>query len=140
MKLENNWKHKTLENLEKEVWKDAGPDDTLLVQRVTGLRKVPLDEWSIEDMRLVIGQQFSLDYLIPLALEMLRENLFAEGDKYEGDLLRNVLQVKAEFWRANMDHWLAVEKLIRGKEARMRELGFDAVKFYNAKPYGKCRN
>ena len=66
MKLENNWRQKTLENLEKDFW--GKPDyDSHLVTRCHELTKLPLDNFTTEDLRIMIGQQISLDYLIPLA-------------------------------------------------------------------------
>lgn len=96
MKLENNWRQKTLENLEKDFW--GKPDyDSHLVKRCHELRKLPLDNFITEELRIMIGQQISLDYLIPLALEVLTIDLFAEGDFFEGDLLKNVLAIKTGF-------------------------------------------
>ena len=91
MKLENNWRQKTLENLEKDFW--GKPDfDSHLVTRCYELRKLPLDNFTTEDLRIMIGQEIGLDYLIPLAIEVLTIDLFAEGDFFEGDLLKNVLE------------------------------------------------
>jgi hypothetical protein len=47
----------------------------------------------------MIGQDIGLEYLIPLALERLRADPYAEGDCYPGDLLVNVLGSDAGFWR-----------------------------------------
>ena len=47
----------------------------------------------------MIGQQMSLPYLLPLALELLHVGPFTAGDFYEGDLLENVLRIEAPFWR-----------------------------------------
>ncbi|WP_367277892.1 contact-dependent growth inhibition system immunity protein [Clostridium sp.] len=33
----------------------------------------------------MIGQEIGLNYFIPLALEILEENIFAEGSIYSGD-------------------------------------------------------
>ena len=49
----------------------------------------------------MIGQEFGLEYLAPIAIEKLREDLFAEGDLYEGDLLNNALRVPTNFWQKN---------------------------------------
>jgi hypothetical protein len=70
MKLQVNWRQKTLENLENDYW--GNPNyDSYLVRRCHELRKIPLENFSVEDLRIMIGQQISLDYLIPLALEVL---------------------------------------------------------------------
>ena len=53
----------------------------------------------------MIGQGFSLEHLVPIALEKLSENPFAEGDYYPGDLLKAVLSIKWDFWENNQDHF-----------------------------------
>ena len=55
---------------------------------------------------MLIGQEIGVEHLMPLALEMLRENPLAEGDCYPGDLLVNVLSVTEVFWQQNPD-WQA---------------------------------
>lgn len=49
-------------------------------------------------MRLLIGQDVGLPYLLPLALKVLRDNPMAEGDMYEGDLLSAVLTRNPAVW------------------------------------------
>lgn len=88
---------KTLEQLDGEVL--GSPEyDSALVLNVHRLRRVPLNEFTVEDLRLMIGQDLSLEYLMPLALEHLKKNPFVAGDHYPGDLLKNVLGVRRDFW------------------------------------------
>lgn len=49
-------------------------------------------------MRLLIRQDVGLPYLLPLALEVLRDNPLAEGDMYEGDLLSAVVTRSPSAW------------------------------------------
>jgi hypothetical protein len=125
MKLEANWKFKNLENLEKENW-GATQLSSHLVIRTHELRKIPLVEFSVEDLRICIGQNFSLKYLIPLALEKLNENLFAEGDFYEGDLLQSVLTVNSNYWIDNPQLWNELNILISSK---LEELDSQKIKY-----------
>jgi hypothetical protein len=82
--------HLTLENLENEYW--GKPNfESHLVKKCHELRKKPIRDFSIENLRLMIGQKIGLNYLMPLALKELEENILAEGDLYEGDLLSNVV-------------------------------------------------
>ncbi len=103
MKLENNWKHKSLFNLQKTHPDNPNETPTRLVARCAELIKIPLNEYSVEDLRLMIGQGLGLQYLIPLAIEKLNNDLFVEGDLYKGDLLANVLRVNRAFWKQNPD-------------------------------------
>jgi hypothetical protein len=62
------------------------------------LRRKPLDEFNTEDLRIMIGQNIGLRYLIPLALDRLTRNTFVSGDFYRGDLLGVVLRAERAFW------------------------------------------
>ncbi|WP_406727767.1 contact-dependent growth inhibition system immunity protein [Streptomyces sp. GD-15H] len=62
------------------------------------MRRRPIGELTVEDMRLLIGQDIGLPYLLPLALDVLRDNPMAEGDMYEGDLLSAVLTRNPAVW------------------------------------------
>jgi hypothetical protein len=96
----------TLQQLDGKNWGEPKPEDTRLIRECLRLRRVQLKKLTVEDLRLLIGQEISVDHLLPLALEILRQNPFAEGDCYAGDLLVNVLGVAASFWRQNPD-WQA---------------------------------
>ncbi|MFF1918603.1 contact-dependent growth inhibition system immunity protein [Streptomyces sp. NPDC058239] len=89
---------RSLEELERARWPAPSADDTRLVATAHALRRQPIGELAVEDMRLLIGQDIGLPYLLPLALEVLRENPMAEGDMYEGDLLSAVLTRNPSVW------------------------------------------
>lgn len=104
-KFENNWLYKSLENLEKNHWEKIPDDESYLVTTCCKLRKKPLNDFNIEDLRIMIGQNIGLKYLIPLALDILEKNILAEGHLYEGDLLNSVLTSNKEYWKSEMDNW-----------------------------------
>jgi hypothetical protein len=132
MKLENNWQCKSLFNLEKKTHSDdPGEVPTWLIKRCLELIKLPLNEYTIEDLRLMIGQDFGLSYLIPLAIEKLNDDLFAEGDLYEGDLLANVLKIDRTFWKQNPDLWMQVNNLIVNRRYDIERLKISVEKFYS---------
>jgi CDI immunity proteins len=60
-----------------------------------------LNEFTIDDLRLMIGQKISLNHLMPLAIERLQSDPLAEGDYYPGDLLCTVLSVSPAHWDDN---------------------------------------
>ena len=91
---------KSLQELEQSDWGEP-KYDSHLVTEVHRLRRVPLRSFRVEDLRLLIGQNIGLQYLVPLAMEQLREDAFVEGDFYPGDLLKNVLMADPDFWRAH---------------------------------------
>ena len=103
----------TLQQLDGKDWGEPKPEDTRLVRECLRLRRVQLKKLTVEDLRLLIGQEIGVDHLLPLALEILRKNPFAEGDCYAGDLLVNVLGVSAAFWKQNPDWQAEVTSICR---------------------------
>lgn len=73
----------------------------------------------------MIGQDIGLDYLIPLALETLEDNILSEGDFYPGDLFNAVLRVNKDFWTSNQayknDLELIIEKNIKELERKLNQ-------------------
>jgi len=102
--FEKTWLSKTLESLENDYW---GPpqSDTYLVTTCHQLRKKPLIDFETEDLRIMIGQNIGLRYLIPMALDELTYYILASGHMYEGDLLKVVLTSDKEYWKNNPDQW-----------------------------------
>jgi len=109
----------TIEALEKHDFGNPNEAPTHMVKRCLELCKVPLNQFTIGDLRLMIGQGFSPQYLIPLAIEYLHVDIFTEGDFYQGDLLRNVLSVDKKFWTNNKHLWTEVNELIKDKRDRL---------------------
>lgn len=124
----NDLSNQTLEELEGEVWGEP-PFSSHLVVTTYALRKKPLHEFSVEDFRIMIGQNKSLPLLLPLALQILETNLFAEGNYYEGDLLQAVLDVKSDFWISNTELRTRVEALITNKHQELKSRGIKTEKF-----------
>lgn len=91
-------REKALRELVGPAWAD--PDyPSAMVQRIRALGGVPIRDFTNEDLRLVIGQQRGLRYLVPLALERLEHNPLAEGALYRGDLLMALTHADDVFWQ-----------------------------------------
>jgi len=88
---------KTLEQLEEVIWPES-EYLSYLVQTYHRLRRKPINEFTIEDLRIMIGQQIGIEHLIPLALNRLEADPYAEGDYYPGDLLAVVMRIPSEYW------------------------------------------
>ncbi|MFE4053361.1 contact-dependent growth inhibition system immunity protein [Streptomyces sp. YIM B13518] len=89
---------RSLEELENDRWPAPPADATRLIATAHALRRKPIGELTVEDMRLLIGQNEGLPHLLPPALEVLRQDPMAEGHMYEGDLLYAVLTRSPEIW------------------------------------------
>ena len=108
----------TLEKLEKSKWEDP-KSSSHVISECHRLRKVPLSQFTTEDLRLMIGQGLSLEYLVPLALDKLTDNPFSEGDFYPGDLLKAVLGVKWEFWESNKELFSTLNDIMSSVEGML---------------------
>ncbi|MCA9042113.1 MAG: hypothetical protein KDA65_17305 [Planctomycetaceae bacterium] len=104
---------KTLTQLERDDWGEPPKGSTGLVQECHRLRKVPLNQFTPENLRLMIGQQISLFYLVPLAIEVLEADPFTEGDLYPGDLLVLVTSVPESYWRRHTDVCERMQQIVR---------------------------
>jgi hypothetical protein len=117
--FEKNWRVKTLENLEKDFW-GAPTYTSHLVTTCHKLRKKPLEEFKVEDLRIMIGQNIGLKYLIPLAIEILENDLLVEGELYEGDLLKSVLASDEVYWKLAPKNWKKVKDLFNKKKDELK--------------------
>ncbi|WP_051269837.1 contact-dependent growth inhibition system immunity protein [Flavobacterium suncheonense] len=114
-KFDNKWLDKSLEVLENQFWKEIN-FSSHLIKTCNELRKKQLKEFEVEDLRIMIGQNISLKYLIPLAIIELEQNILAEGDFYEGDLLISVLKSDTNYWKKEIENWKTVCDLFRRNE------------------------
>jgi hypothetical protein len=96
--LPSHMRNRTLEELEGRST-PRPQENTYLLQTVDRLRHVPLREFSAEDLRIMIGQNAGLQYLVPLALERLQRHSLTHGDYFPGDLLAAMLRADHKFWR-----------------------------------------
>lgn len=104
-------RQKSLQELEQQDWGEP-TFGSYLVTTCHRLRRKPLCEFSVEDLRLMIGQGIGLAHLIPLAVERLEEDPLAQGDYYAGDLLAAVLGVGATFWHGNADSLQRMRRVV----------------------------
>jgi len=109
--ISNKDRRKSLQDLEGHDWGEP-QYPSYLVRTCHALHRKPLQDFTMEDLRIMIGQNISLDYLVPLALEQLQQDPFASGDFYPGDLLQSVLKIQPEFWQKRPDIRRAVEHII----------------------------
>jgi hypothetical protein len=93
----------TLSSLLNERWNGYIPtsDDSYPIRHLYELQDTRISEYTIEDCRFLVSQNIGLEYIIPLAIEILVKNILAAGDFYEGDLLNAVLRVPDSFWKKN---------------------------------------
>jgi hypothetical protein len=90
---------KSLQDLEEQDWGEPA-FGSHLVRTCHTLRQKPLDQFTVEDLRIMIAHGISLPILLPIAIERLEANPLIAGDFYEGDLLNAVARIEKSFWTA----------------------------------------
>jgi len=103
---------KTLDELEGVVWGE--PEwDSGLVTRCHELRTKPIGEFTVGDLCVMIGQRISVPILLPLALDILEREPFADAEYYPGDLLESVLGMQDEWWERHAEWHDRICRVIR---------------------------
>ena len=136
MKFEPNWRYKSIDSLEKTNPGPVPTDESSIVQRLWKLRKVPINEFKIDDIRFMIIQGIGLKYLLVEAVEVLRENILAEGNYYEGDLLNSILQLDKKQWKEHRECWNSINELIKDKIDALKTIrpALYIKNFYDSRP------
>ena len=97
--------------LDPPAWGPAPPDATALIKRCHELRTKSLVDFTVDDLRVMIGQQIALNRLVPLAVERLRPDPLMTEDDYPADPLASVLGVDPSFWALSLDTMVEMRKL-----------------------------
>lgn len=111
----------TLQELEGQDWGEP-TFGSHLVETIHRLRRKPIGEFTVEDLRIVIGQNEGLQFLMPIAIEALERAPLAEGDFYPGDLLQALLRVDPGYWTARPDLVLGMRGILAQVQTILPEL------------------
>jgi hypothetical protein len=92
------------------------------------LRQLPIRDLTIGDIRFLLTQRIGVEWLIPVALDRLRDDPLA-GDYYPGSLLNAVLESGSGHWDAHPADftalWAVREALDRLRVDAAKLLGRD---------------
>lgn len=121
---------KSISELGKWKWKGKIPSsdqNSGTELRFYKLHNVPISELDIADVRFLIGQNEGLSYLVPIAIEALKEDLLFEAEYYEGDLLSVLLQINDTngFWKTHVDLKNDLLKIYTEQKAKLTNLSDD---------------
>ncbi|MFH6605181.1 contact-dependent growth inhibition system immunity protein [Maribacter algicola] len=130
---------KSIEQLEKDIWKKPSEFPTDMVEKCYRFRKISIAELTNEQIRLLIFQQIGVEYLIGIALEKLERNILTECDFYEGDLLVAVSSLPTEFWNENQTEFLTFKNIVElNSELIKNKLGEKKFDQINEKIKSNC--
>jgi len=120
----------TLEQLEGQPVSPPAQSDTPLAQKCLRLMRVPLNELTTENVRMLVLQQIGLKHLVPLAMDKLEANPFVAGDHYAGDLLHAVVEAPPDFWASEPELRSRLDGIIRSLEDMVKFLERDILPAY----------
>lgn len=99
--------------------------ESYLVKRCYDLANKKLKFFSPEDIRMMIGQNWGLEYLIEMAIEILKETPFIETDLFKGDLFLYVLEIDEKYWESNINQKQIVCQIFKDNLTGLKELNSD---------------
>jgi hypothetical protein len=130
---------KTLQELDGEDWGEP-TFSSRLVYECHRLRTIQLKDFTVEDLRIMIGQKLSLDYLLPLALDHLEIDPWVSGDYYDGDLLSNILGLDSTFWIEHNEFKDRVDRVVTKALHQYVESAADSPYIYDKSVVIKLEN
>jgi CDI immunity proteins len=96
-------RRRSLSELEADDWGQAPDGATPLAAKVHAYRRKPIGELTDEELRLLVGQNEGLLWLVPMAIERLESDPCVAGDLYAGALRTSLERVKVEYWIRHPD-------------------------------------
>lgn len=81
---------------------------TPMIRRCHEVMRKDVDDLTVEDLRLLIGQGIALHWLVPIAVDLVVEEPLTSGDLLAGDLFSALLGVQESYWASDPSSWLAL--------------------------------
>ena len=109
---------KTIREIYREEFVN-NPETSLLKRYNSILNKTP-DELNVDDICVLIRQEFFLDIAVPKAIKIISENPSA-GDNYDYCLLYNLAHMESSLGKYKDE----ISKLIMGLEQKFKDIIFE---------------
>jgi len=91
-----------------------------LVTECHRLRHIPLKNLAVEELGTLIGQEIGVQYLVPVAIEILDDDPWAGGYMYPGHLMKRVVELPASFRKENPQMVCRFQSVLDEVERRWR--------------------
>ena len=114
--------NETIESIEKDFWEKPTQDVSGVVKSCYLLRTKKLKDLDENDLRIALGQNIGLNIVVPLSIDVLKDNPFTEALYYEGDLLNNLLKIDVGFWSNNIDLMQEVKNILIDAKNEIKSL------------------
>ncbi len=109
--------------------KDSGPYPTPLAERCNEALDLPLKDLNWKQIRMLIGQDIGLVYLMPWAIDCLKKRPLCCVEFYPGDLMVACLQIKREYWADNLGQWHELSSVLGDLDSAMTSIGEVRMQF-----------
>lgn len=83
-----------------------------MMSRANKSRQKRLKDLTVEELRMMIVQNRSLKFLVPLAIDRLIKDPLLKGDLYPGDLTNALLTIERKFWVSDLNGYIPMFKSI----------------------------
>ena len=93
---------KSIEELSEYCW-FAPEYESNIVVTSHALRRKKLADLSLEDIRMGLFQQVGVTYLVPMALEIVEQDPFAESFNFPAEIVLALLLIPHDYWQAHLD-------------------------------------
>ena len=127
--IDNN---KSIEELENDYWGDP-TFNSYVITTCHKARQKPLKLLSNEEIRCLIGQKIGLKFLLPIAIDILKNTPFIDVTYFEGDLLLTVLRLDIEDWNQNpneLNHFMVILQSNRLQIEMCSEISNELIEKY----------
>lgn len=112
--------NKSIEEIENDYWGEPVLN-SYVITTCHKARQKPIKSLSNEEIRCLIGQKIGLKFLLPKAVNILKDEPLIDITFFEGDLLLTLLRLDISDWKYNLnelksfiiiihDNWSQIEK------------------------------
>lgn len=124
--------NKSIEELDNDYWGEP-TFDSYVITTCHKARQKPLKLLSNEEIRCLIGQKIGLRFLLPIAVETLKNEPLIDVTYFEGDLLLTLLRLDIEDWQDNEDelkHFIVILQSNRPQIEMCNEIASGLIEKY----------
>lgn len=106
-----------------------------IAKRLYDLYNIPVKQYTISDVAFLIRQNFLMEYVVPIAIDVLKINPFIMTDFYRGDLLIDLLQTNDNkaYWDNHIQEKHMVLRIIELAKSRLKF--FDDITMSNQRGF-----
>ena len=123
--MENKINSKTLREVLFKNRKTQIEFNSTLVLKIEKILDKKISDLTESDIRLLVNQSFGLQYIVPMAIDLLEKDLFIECDYYEGDLLLNLLNIDNTYWINQKDQFKRLKEIMSKGFNNIDQIIFD---------------